>query len=327
MLRRPLITARHPGIITLPIKATAALGGAEMLVAGEHLAPPLEKPRRNPWAWGAALLLHVLVLAAVLLIRVKPPQEELQSPPGVSVVFDNGGTSAQNQAPPQALPGPPQQAASPPQPPPPPQSVQTAPSTPVQTPAANEDEVQVPDMPLSELPNPPPAPVPQPQPVQPRAAHQHAGRPSHSQQQKYVFLNGMSYGNVSPVAPAAPPAPKGMNFSLPTSDTQAATSSDVSVKGDAGSDWDSALTKWVQQHAYYPQAAAEQDQQGTATVEFTVDRNGHVTGLRLLDSAGSPFLDQAWEQLFNDNTLPPFPPDAKDDHVTVRYTVHYILLH
>lgn len=302
------------------------MGGAGLLVAGEHLAPPPEKPRRNPWAWGAALLLHALVVAAVLLVRVKPPREELQSPPGVSVVFDNGGTTAQNTAPPKALPGPPQQAAAPP-PQPQPRPAQTAPAQ-AQAPTENqalaptEDEVQVPDLPLSMLPNPPPVP---PHPAPPRPAH--AARPSHAPQQKYVFLNGMSYGNVSPVAPPAPPAPKGMNFALPTSDAQAATSSDFAVKGDAGADWDAALTKWVEQHAYYPQAAAEQGQQGTATVEFTVDRNGHVTGLKLLDSAGSPFLDQAWEQLFKDNTLPPFPADAKDGHVTVRYTVHYILLH
>ncbi|MDE2320235.1 MAG: energy transducer TonB, partial [Rhodospirillales bacterium] len=187
--------------------------------------------------------------------------------------------------------------------------------------AATEDEVQVPDMPLTALPNPPPMPHPHPAPQRSHPRH------APPEQQKYVFLNGMNYGNVSPVAPPVPQAPRGMNFSLPTSDAQAATASDFSVKGDAGADWDAALTKWVQDHAYYPQAAAEQGQEGTATVEFTVDRNGHVTGLKLLDSAGSPFLDQAWEQLFSDNTLPRFPPDAKDSHVEVRYTVHYVLVH
>lgn len=318
MPHRPLITRRHPGIITLPTKVTAAAGGAGMLVAGEHLTPPPEEPRRNPWAWGAALLLHVVVIAAVLFVRVKPPREELQSPPGVSVVFENGGTAAQSAAPPKAQPGPPQQAEAPPPPPPPPQQqAQQAPA-----PSATEEEVQVPNVPLSALPNPPPVPAPHP-----RAAHPHTSRPSHAPQQKYVFLNGMNYGNVSPVAPPAPKAPAGMNFSLPTSDAQAATSSDFSVKGDAGADWDAALTKWVQEHAYYPQAAAEQGQEGTATVEFTVDKNGHVTGLRLLASSGSTFLDQAWELLFNDNTLPSFPANAKDNHVTVRYTVHYILIH
>ena len=304
---------RHPIIITPVTETKPAQDGVALLVAGEHLAPPPERPRRNPWAWGAALLLHVLVIAAVLLVREKPPQEDLQSPPGVSVVFNNGGTAPQATAP-KAMPGPPQQMQAPPPPPPPP------PASPAeQAQAATQDEVQVPDLPLAVIPNAPPAPRPRPAP--------RLRRPGPPSQQKYVFLNGMSYGNISPTAPPAPPAPRGMNFSLPASDAQAATASDFSVKGDAGADWDAALTKWVQEHAYYPQAAAEQGQQGTATVEFTVDRHGHVTGLKLLDSAGSPFLDQAWEQLFEDNILPPFPPDAKDGHVKVQYTVQYVLIH
>ena len=311
-MRRQPITQRlhrHPAIIPLT-EAERPPEGAELFAAGEQLTPPMKPWRRNPWAWGAAVLLHVLAIGALLLVRVKPPQEELQSPPGVSVVFDNGGTTPQTTAP-KAAPGPPQQVQMPPPPP-------ARPAPAEQAQAATEDEVQVPDLPLTALPNLPPAP-------HPRAAHPHPAQPA--PQQKYVFLNGMNYGNSSPVAPPAPQAPRGMSFSLPTSDAQAATASDFSVKGDAGSDWDAALSKWVQEHAYYPQAAAEQGQEGTATVEFTVDRQGHVTGLKLLNSAGSPFLDQAWEQLFQDNTLPPFPSDAKDDHVTVQYTVHYILIH
>lgn len=321
MRRQPIMQRRHHPAITPLTEGGFAPVGAELLVAREHLASPPEKPRRNPWAWAAALLLHVLVIAALLLLHVRQPQEELQRPPGVSVVFDNGGTAPQATTP-KAPPGPPQTAQAPLPPPPPAQPApQEQPPPQQQTQMATQDEMQVPDLPLSALASPAPMPHPRPQPARP-----HKPRPA-PPQQKYVFLNGMNYGNVSPVAPPVPPAPKGMNFSLPTSDAQAATASDFSVKGDAGSDWGAALTKWVQDHAYYPQAAAEQGQEGTATVVFNVDRNGHVTGLKLLDSAGSPFLDQAWEQLFKDNTLPRFPADAKDRHVTVQYTVHYVLVH
>lgn len=325
MLRpQPITLPRRPFTITPLTEAKAAQGGSVTLVADAHLVPPLEKLRRTPWAWGAALLLHLLVIAAVLLVRVRMPQQQ-QSPPAVSVVFDNGGTSAQNTGLKKALSGPPQTAEAPPPAPPPSPPQRQAPSVapkpappPPAAQTATQDEVQVPDMQLSQLPAPPPAP-----PARPR---QHTAASSSAAQQKYVFLNGMSYGRPASMASPASKVPKGMNFSLPTSNTQAATASDLSIKGNAGADWDAALTKWVQEHAYYPQAAAEQGQEGTATVEFTVDRSGHVTGLRLLQSAGSPFLDQAWEQLFKDNTLPPFPPDAKDNHVTVRYTVHYKLI-
>lgn len=289
-----------------PIEALATGPQDEAADIRAHLVSARRKLRRNPWAWAAALALHLLVLAlAMLVIRFPPSQPVLQTLPGIDVEFDNGGTSAQTAVPAHTQQGPPQQA-HPPVPSPP-----AAPSTP-------QNRVQMPQMPRTPLPEPPPIPSSE--------SHIPAVRSSHAEEQKYVFLNNMNYGNISSVAPPAPRAPRGMNFSPPMSDMQAARASDFSVKGNAGAGWDAALEKWVQEHAYYPQAALEQNQQGTATVEFTVDRLGHVTGVRLLSSSGSPFLDQAWFQLFAENTLPPFPPDAKSDHVVVRYTVHYQLI-
>jgi len=249
----------------------------------------------------------VLALCIVLFVRERPPVQEEQSPPGVSVVFENGG-SPEATAPPIVRQGPPQQAQAPAVPPPPP------PPTPQ---AQAEVNLNMPENPLATLPS---APQPQPTPPQPRP------HPRPAPPQRYIVMNDMSYGNPSARAAPAPTHGRGMNLSLPENDTQALTGADFAVRGDAGSDWNAALTKWVSEHAYYPQAAIEQNQQGTAEVEFTVDRNGHVSGLRLLRSANSPFLDQAWELLFSENQLPPFPPDAKDDHVTVDYTVHYQLI-
>lgn len=248
------------------------------------------------------MLLHVLALAVVLFVRMRPPVQAAQSPPGISVVFDNGG-SPEATAPPAPRQGPPQQAEAPPPAPPPPPPPQ----------AQAEVNLNVPQSPLAALPQPPKA---RPAPVQ----------PPHAPARRYMVMNDMSYGSGTATATPAPTHGKALNLALPQNDAQAVTGSDFAVRGNAGADWDAALTKWVNEHAYYPQAAAEQGQQGTAEVEFTVDRQGHVTGLRLLRSADSPFLDQAWELLFSENTLPPFPPDAKDDHVTVDYTVHYQLI-
>jgi protein TonB len=136
-------------------------------------------------------------------------------------------------------------------------------------------------------------------------------------------MNGMSYGNPSPPLPNARQA---MNLSLPMSDSQAVLAPELAIKGDIGADWDAELTKWVNDHKYYPQAAAEQNQQGNVQIEFTVDRAGNVTGLHLLNGSGSPFLDQAWLGLFQDNTLPAFPPGTKADHVTVDATMHFELI-
>ncbi len=306
----------HHRQFTTPLTATeaAAASGIAAFAAQDRLAAPEGRPRWHPWAWGAALLLHILAVAFILFLRSRPPVQEAQSPPAVSVVFDNGGTTSQPTAPPVVRQGPPQPAeappaSAPPPPPPPPQ-------------AQAEVNLNVPPSPFGELPlAPQPQAKPTPQRKQPTPTHSRPALPQH-----YVMMDGMSYGTPAPSGKPSATHGKAMNLSLPENDTQAVTGNDFSVRGNAGADWGAELQKWVSEHAYYPQAALEQHQQGTAEVEFTVDRQGHVTGLRLLRSSDSTFLDQAWELLFNDNQLPPFPTDAKDDHVTVDYTVHYQLV-
>jgi protein TonB len=246
-----------------------------------------------------------MVISAALLLRAKPLPEAQEAQQGVSVTLDNGG-APQNTAPPaptQALPQPAQSPQAPPPPPPPP------------APAQPEVNLNIPDNLLATLPPPTPQPRAVPHP-RPRPAPQH----------HYVLMmNGMSYGNPSPYAPA-PPAHKSLNLALPQSDAQAVAGQAITVKGNIGADWMSELNDWVNAHKYYPAQAAEQGQQGTAEIEFTVDRQGNVTGLRLLNSSGSNFLDLAWLGLFQGVTLPPFPAGTKDDHITIDATMQYQLV-
>jgi protein TonB len=259
-------------------------------------------------------LLHLALIALFLLLsRHRPPPPEQATPPGVSVVFENGGAQ-QTAAPPAPRPGPSSVAAAPapPPPPPPPQPAEAQP----------EVNLNVPSAPFATLQSVPEAP-PMPQPKRP-PAHPHPRTPP----QHYLVMNNMSFGNGSP-APPAPPIPhahQALNLSLPQSDAQAVNAPEVTIKGNIGADWEAELTRWVNDHKYYPQAAVEQEQQGNVRIEFTVDRNGNVTGLRLLNSSGSPFLDQAWLGLFEQNQLPPFPPGTKSNHVTVDATMHFELI-
>jgi protein TonB len=257
--------------------------------------------RRKPWAWAAAIALHVAVLLFVLLfVRAKPPLEQ-ETPPGVAVVFDNGG-AAQTAAPPAQRHGPSSVAQMPraaPPPPPPPAQAQSEPEVNLNTP---------------ELP---PAPRVVQAPPRPRAA---------PAPHDYVMMDGMSYGNPAPPAPPQPRAQTAMNMSLPESDAEAVNAPELTIKGNIGADWQAELTAWVNAHKYYPQAALEQGQQGSVRIEFTVDRAGNVTGLHLLGGSGSVFLDQAWLGLFEDNQLPPFPPGTKSDKVTIDATMHYELV-
>jgi protein TonB len=137
-------------------------------------------------------------------------------------------------------------------------------------------------------------------------------------------MNNMSLGRPSPPVPFDHRA---MNLDLTAADQQAVDGPELTIKGDIGADWDAALDKWVEDHKYYPQAALEQNQQGSVRIRFKVDRAGNVTGVQMLGGSGSPFLDQAWSGLFQGAQLPPFPPGTKADTVTVDATMHYVLLH
>lgn len=276
-----------------------------MLVATQHLAAPPRARRWPWWAWVAAVLLHLLVLGLALFLRPKPLPQDLTAPPGISMVFDKGG-AAQTMAPPAKLHGPPQPAQAPTAPPPPP---------PPQAPEQPQVNLDVPTNMLADLPPPPPHPVPHPRP------HPHPAPPKHYA----MMLNGMSYGSPSPLTPA-PPAKRALNLDLPQSDAQAVFGPELTVKGDVGADWGAALSKWVNAHKYYPQAAAEQNQQGNVEIEFTVDRHGNVSKLHMLNGSGSPFLDQAWLGLFQGAQLPPFPPGTKADHTVVDATMHFELI-
>ncbi len=101
---------------------------------------------------------------------------------------------------------------------------------------------------------------------------------------------------------------------------------EISVQGEIGSDWMSGFNKWVNAHIYYPNAAIEQGQEGSSTIEFTVHRDGHVTDVHLLSSAGSPFLDQAWLGIFLQNNVPPFPPGTKADTLKITAALEYQLV-
>ncbi len=287
------------------------------LIAETRLAQS-EPGKRHTWAWLAAALLHVLVIALLLITWAARPPELAQNPPGVSVVFDNGG-APQAAAPPAPTQAPSELAQTPP---PSPLPLPPAPAPALPPPpqvAETQPEVNL-NLP-QEMPLPAP-PTPQLQAVPlPRPAPRMTAKPQ--PRQKYLVMNDMSLSG----GPAAPPThfQHGLNLDLPQS-SASPDSQQVTVHGDVGADWDAELDHWVEEHKYYPQAAAEQGQEGDVRIHFVVDRAGNVTGLRLTDSSGSPFLDQAWLGLFQNAQLPPFPPGTKANTVTIDATMHFELI-
>jgi protein TonB len=265
----------------------------------------------------AAFLLHVVIIAALLYLFRKPRVQEAFEPTGISVVYDAG---ASKPVAPRLSPIPTPSHAPPPMAAPPPSPEAQAQTQP-------EVNLDLPPMSLAPLPEPVPQPNLQPE-QQPAAQSAQQSRPTHNPIRRtpphhYMVMNNLSVGN------PAPPTPfenKSLNLNIGGADETLANTPQITIQGHIGTDWQAGFNKWVNEHIYYPQAAAEQGQQGAATIEFTVHRDGRVTGIHLVQSAGSVFLDQAWMDIFADNNVPPFPPGTANDTIKITATLNYELI-
>lgn len=164
--------------------------------------------------------------------------------------------------------------------------------------------------------------------------HEAAPQPHHAQaphrahpvpKQHYMVMNGMSFGK-RPTTTVLRRAPGALNLAPPQTDF-ARQAPSVTFKGNAGPDWESAFNKWVNERKYYPQSAADEGEQGSVTVSFTVLPDGKVIDLHIIRGSGAPLLDMAWYGIFNGHDVPRFPPGSKAKQERVVATLHYILVH
>ncbi len=72
--------------------------------------------------------------------------------------------------------------------------------------------------------------------------------------------------------------------------------------------WQSALAAHIERFKRYPSEARAHDEQGTATIAFTIDRKGHVMTSRIVRSSGSPILDQETLAMLTRAQPMPAPP-------------------
>ena len=88
-------------------------------------------------------------------------------------------------------------------------------------------------------------------------------------------------------------------------------------------DWRNELSAWVRDHAYYPEQAAMNGEDGNVMVQVTTNPDGHVTSVQLESRSGSQWLDMALMGMFRDARL---PPTHEDEPITFNFTMHYILI-
>jgi len=102
----------------------------------------------------------------------------------------------------------------------------------------------------------------------------------------------------------------------------------VHVMGSHGmSDYMDALNDFVESHKYYPRAAADNGEEGSAELLVTISRDGTVKSMRLVSSSGSPLLDAAWMSVFRDHRLPAFNDDMRMGELTIPVTLNYHLIY
>ncbi|HEX7388523.1 MAG TPA: energy transducer TonB [Acidiphilium sp.] len=310
-MRRPA-TTRPRGTDPEPAAGHALGGAARPWIRRRY--------RRDGWAipLPVSLAVHVAIILFILYLAHEQKLIPAMPESGIAVVFQNTGvphTASENAAPRANLRGPQELPQLPPPPPPPP----SARPAPPQPPAAPQMEVNLSPPPLPQFTPPKvtvpvPMPVPKPEPERQPARGSASGR-------KFMVMNGMSFGKRQSTV-LNPRASGALNLSM----SNLPRAPEITFKGNAGPDWESAFNKWVNEHKYYPEAAAENGQSGSVTVGFTVLPDGRVTDLKLLKRSGAPLLDMAWYGLFRGVHVPRFPPGSKAKSEHVIATIHYILI-
>lgn len=142
-----------------------------------------------------------------------------------------------------------------------------------------------------------------------------------------------SLGKPSSVAPApdrpkpSPHIPGTIDMSLGPASRGTADPTPFSERDQeaAGADWRNQLSRWVADHAYYPEQARRDLEEGDAKVHVRAEPNGRVREVELTGKSGSMWLDLALLALFRDQRIPPLPPGDKEP-LEFSFTMHYVLV-
>lgn len=290
-------------------------------------------PRRRPWWFRLALVVSLLIHGAIGLlllvtIRRDGKPELLPPPSAVTMVFESGRKSGPT------LPDP---------------ALQATPSAPPSLQTPSSEETPLPTPPLPPAPAAPPVEVSPP----PQAAEQKPIRqPSRQPGPSPAVSPAPAPRPSAPPKPSDFPAPTNFSFGTPppASPSLARTRSRTHIPGTidmslgpasrgtadptpfserdqdaAAADWRNALSRWVADHAYYPEQARREAEEGDAKVHVVVEPNGRVKMVELIGKSGSMWLDLALLSLFRDRHIPPLPPGEKDT-IEFNFTMHYVII-
>lgn len=245
-------------------------------------------PPRVLARWGAAVVVVVAVHAAAVWLAMHWRSTAAASgEPPPAVMIDLAPMSVAPEAPPQEVAPGPQMTEAQPEP------------TPEPPPPTPEPDVKVPELPKANdaaatLTPPPPEP-PKPEPPK-EAEHKPKSPPKKQAERK------------KPREPADHAAPR---TTAPPAQTQraeraaAAAGAGAAASAAAAASWRSELMAHLNRYKRFPSGAGSG---GVATIAFTINRSGQVTGSRLLRSSGDSVLDAEAVALPRRASPVPAPP-------------------
>jgi protein TonB len=127
---------------------------------------------------------------------------------------------------------------------------------------------------------------------------------------------------------AAPPSPRAtarQAGAAPSAAATPATSGPPAASQQEITDWQAALSAWVERHRRYPPAARFRQEEGVVRVRFELDQAGTVRHVALENPSGSPTLDAAALALLSGATLPAPPPGMDPARRSVSLPIRYRL--
>lgn len=124
--------------------------------------------------------------------------------------------------------------------------------------------------------------------------------------------------------------PSSRSFTAPVTEPTPTRAPRVGAESTAQQDnqvsWQNRLLAHLQRHKRYPSIARQRRQQGTATIQFRIDRDGNVMTTDLVHSSGYVLLDRsAIEMVDRAQPLPRPPATVTDDELSLTLPVQFSL--
>jgi periplasmic protein TonB len=193
-----------------------------------------------------------------------------------------------------------------------PNEQETPPAPPVEQtePAQPEEQQAVPEEPTAIEPPPPPVMAPMPEAVlpPPKPIEHKQHKPEHKPERKKTPPKSTPSAPSHAAAPAAP---------------QVAPSAAASA---AQASWRERLIAHLLRYKRYPAGAQSRREQGTATLSFSIDRNGHVLARSLAHGSGFAELDaEVLAMIVRAQPLPPFPPSMTQARMSFTVPIRFRL--